>query len=354
MRVPTVKRTLPLVVGLTLVAWLCWPSSEEPLPGPAGTAPGGTASQVQSAHVGLAETTTRTAAAGEMPRVPGTEQALARFTVRATAAHGAPLDGSATVTPDAGEPLASKLHGGEATFEIEPGDVRMVLVAAPGYSRVSRRFASGGAPSTIELRLPAAGCLRVRLIDDAGNPLAGREVETHAEVIAPEVPALDDVETHLHHRSFTTTDERGIAMFADALPGLHRVATSAYAQWREARSDRIAVAAGAASEITLVQVARDSASYAAVAFADTAFAGFELAGGAVRGYQLFHGDGASVRLYRSGPGRVVAIVPGAPGAFLTAFLAACDASGKIAPDGRRSEPMRLAVGATVSCDPRWR
>ena len=249
MRVPTVKRTLPLVVGLTLVAWLCWPSSEEPLLGPAGTAPGGTASQVQSAHVGLAETTTRTAAAGEMPRARGAEQALARFTVRATAAHGAPLDGSATVTPDAGEPLASKLHGGEATFEIEPGDVRMVLVAAPGYSRVSRRFASGGAPSTIELRLPAAGCLRVRLIDDAGNPLAGREVETHAEVIAPEVPALDDVETHLHQRSFATTDERGIAMFADALPGLHRVATSAYAQWREARSDRIAVAAGAATAL---------------------------------------------------------------------------------------------------------
>ena len=126
MRVPTVKRTLPLVVGLTLVAWLCWPSSEEPLLGPAGTAPGGTASHVQSAHVGLAETTTRTAAAGEMPRARGAEQALARFTVRATAAHGAPLDGSATVTPDAGEPLASKLHGGEATFEIEPGDVRMV------------------------------------------------------------------------------------------------------------------------------------------------------------------------------------------------------------------------------------
>lgn len=143
-------------------------------------------------------------------------------------------------------------------------------------------------------------------------------------------------------------------MFADALPGLHRVATSAYAQWREARSDRIAVAACAASEITLVQVARDSASYAAVAFADTAFAGFELAGGAVCGYRLFHADGASVHLYRSGPGRVVAIVPGAPEAFLTAFLAACDASGKIAPDGRRSEPMRLAVGATVSCDPRWR
>lgn len=263
----------------------------------------------------------------------------------------AAIEGEVRVSPRYGDSIRQQLVDGQAVFEIDPATVRTVFVTAPGYMRLSRRFENEPCGAELDLSVPPAGGLRVRLVDTTGSRLTDRHVETHAVRASPlTTPSNDPMLVYLT-RGGATTDATGLAWIDHAMPGTHVVRVGEFAWWREARSTEVEVTAGLTSEVTITVGMRDPATFAGVSLPLTAFPDVAEPDDMLS-WRLFYGDGKSARLFVLGD-RCLGMVVAEPGAEIQAFVAESEDRRQPSPGGSSSTPFVMAVGAILTVEPRW-
>ncbi|MCB9886275.1 MAG: carboxypeptidase regulatory-like domain-containing protein [Planctomycetes bacterium] len=124
-------------------------------------------------------------------------------------------------------------------------EVLRVHVAGEGGCGDSKDFKLGvGERDTIEVVLDHAATVRGRVVDAAGNPLAGVRLTLSNWDLA----ADQQVDTEV---TSVTSDREGRFVFTGVLPGGHRVATALYEFAGEGSSQPFEAEAGASTEVEL-------------------------------------------------------------------------------------------------------
>lgn len=286
------------------------------------------------------------------PAAPAVREAVAPATSSPAIAHrlrlqlrGAPaaeLRGEATVRRRDGAVEAVRFEGGELVVEARE-TVDAVSVHVPGFAvvwPVLRRDTN-----VLEVAMRRAGAIRIELRDTTGRALAGRFVWGQCQGVR-DAGSVDCSGT-----ARAVTDERGIAVLADLVPGTWSVGSYRVAEWDAVVAEGLVVTEGVATGHTLVANVWPSERCGGFWFARAAAPGLTVADTLVSD-RVFVVGTQRYELHAV-EGQVRCVVRGLPGEVLVGHLGAVDPVDPAAEPVPLSPAITVTIGAVVPWTPVW-
>ncbi|MCA8966026.1 MAG: hypothetical protein H6838_10095 [Planctomycetes bacterium] len=221
-----------------------------------------------------------------------------------------------------------------------------VSLRAPGFAIAWPRL--GTDAHVIEVPMRRAGEIRVRLVDTQGRPLAHRWIGMMCQGQTEASPP--GVGYQANPRA--VTDDDGIAMLENAVPGTHDVFAVRVAEWQPVQVHGLAVHAGAVTDCELVAEAVPQSLYGGFRFPRSAAPSLKGFANDVSSHIFACRDGRQYMLAFLGD-EVRCIVKGMPGDLVTGSIVPIDYTGGGKQLPPVSTPITVTVGAVLDWHPIW-